>query len=200
MNNSAPKQNETANPANGTPGGDYQAVWQLEMWKRAEEAKFKAYLKQREIEKIEEITYSWKMKESDRETTFMETLKSMDTLESKLRQKALDLQRREERIIQLEDELKHKITEVSRSLANKEEEVLNVKKRFKDEKTQLEHDKKRQNAQIEDLKNKLDKADAKFFAYKQEIENSPLSVLRHELAQKTIEAVELETRVANANE
>jgi hypothetical protein len=25
--------------------GDYQAVWQLEMWKRAEEAKFKAYLK-----------------------------------------------------------------------------------------------------------------------------------------------------------
>jgi len=24
---------------------DYQAVWQLEMWKRAEEAKFKAYLK-----------------------------------------------------------------------------------------------------------------------------------------------------------
>ena len=32
---------------------DYQAVWQLEMWKRAEEAKFKAYLKQREIEKIE---------------------------------------------------------------------------------------------------------------------------------------------------
>jgi len=35
---------------------DYQAVWQLEMWKRAEEAKFKAYLKQKEIEKIEEIT------------------------------------------------------------------------------------------------------------------------------------------------
>jgi len=27
------------------------------MWKRAEEAKFKAYLKQKEIEKIEEITY-----------------------------------------------------------------------------------------------------------------------------------------------
>jgi hypothetical protein len=41
--NSAPKQQESA--AGGPPNGDYQAVWQLEMWKRAEEAKFKAYLK-----------------------------------------------------------------------------------------------------------------------------------------------------------
>ena len=122
---------------------DYQAVWQLEMWKRAEEAKFKAYLKQREIEKIEEITFSWKLKESERESTFNESLRNMENLETKLRQRALDLQRREERIIQLEEELKHKITEVSRSLASKEEEVLNVKKRFKEEKTQLEHEKKR---------------------------------------------------------
>ena len=36
--------------------------------------------------------------------------------------------------------------------------------------------------------------------YKQEVENSPLNVLRNELAQKTIEIVELETRVNNANE
>lgn len=89
MNNSAPKQTENVGAT--PPNGDYQAVWQLEMWKRAEEAKFKAYLKQREIEKIEEVTYSWKMKESDRETTFNESLKSMETLEGKLRQKALDL-------------------------------------------------------------------------------------------------------------
>ena len=58
----------------------------------------------------------------------------METLETKMRQKALDLQRREERIIQLEEELKHKITEVSRQLANKETEVMSVKKRFKEEK------------------------------------------------------------------
>lgn len=43
-------------------------------------------------------------------------------------------------------------------------------------------------------------ADQKFLAYKQEIENSPLNVLRNELAQKTIEIVELETKVNNANE
>lgn len=43
-------------------------------------------------------------------------------------------------------------------------------------------------------------ADAKFYAYKQEIEQSPLTVLRQELATKSIEVVELETKVANANE
>ena len=32
-----------------------QIVWQLEMWKRAEMAKFLAHLKQKEIQKIEEV-------------------------------------------------------------------------------------------------------------------------------------------------
>lgn len=84
------------------------------MWKRAEEAKFKAYLKQREIEKIEEVTFTWKQKEQERESTFNESMRAMDKFDGSLRQKAIDLQRREERIIQLEEELKHKIQEVSR--------------------------------------------------------------------------------------
>ena len=91
-----------------------QIVWQLEMWKRAEMAKFLAHLKQKEIEKIEEVTRDWKMKEAEREQIFNEGIQKVTTLESKVRQKATDLQRREERIIQLEEELKSKIMEVSR--------------------------------------------------------------------------------------
>ena len=84
--------------------------------------------------------------------------------------------------MQLEEELRHKITEVSRQLAGKEEEVLNVKKRFKEEKTALEHDKKKALAQMNDAVNKLEAADQRFYAYKQEVETSPLNVLRNELA------------------
>lgn len=102
--------------------------------------------------------------------------------------------------MQLEEELKHKINEVSRQLASKEEEVISVKKRFKEEKNQLETEKKRSLAQIEDLRSRLESADAKFVAYKQEVEHSPLNVLRTELAQKQIEIVELESRVNAANE
>ena len=195
-----------ANPGNagGAPQADgqvdYQAVWQLEMWKRAEEAKFKAYLKQREIEKIEEITGSWKAKEFERESNFNDSLKSIEMLENRMRTQGLDLQRREERIIQLEEELKHKINEVSRSLASKEEEVLSVKKRFKEEKNQLETSNKKQATMIDELQNRLADADTKFVAYKQQIEHSPLNVLRNELATKQIQIVELESKIAKANE
>lgn len=111
-------QQENRNPNEGGGGGgakgDYQAVWQLELWKRAEEAKFKAWLKQREIERIEEVTAQWKQKEADREKLFNEAMNKVVQLESKTRTKALELQRREERIVQLEEDLKAKITEVSR--------------------------------------------------------------------------------------
>jgi centrosomal protein CEP120 len=89
-------------------------VWQLELWKRAEEAKFKAWLKQREIEHIESITSQWKTKEADRERSFNQAVGAITSLESKVRAKAIDLQKREERIVQLEEELKTKIAEVSR--------------------------------------------------------------------------------------
>lgn len=114
------------------------------MWKRAEEQKFKAWLKQREIERIEEITVTWKAKEGDRERQFNESMQRLSLLETKVRGKAIELQRREDRIVQLEEELKHKISEVSRQLTVKEEEVVNVKKRFKEERTALEQDKKKQ--------------------------------------------------------
>jgi hypothetical protein len=55
------------------------------MWRRAEEAKFKAYLKQREIEKIEEITLKWRAKEEDRESSFNASLHGLEVLENKLR-------------------------------------------------------------------------------------------------------------------
>mgnify|MGYP000952162822 CR=1 FL=1 len=48
------------------------------MWRRAEEAKFKAYLKQREIEKIEELTATWKSKEQNREATFSDSLRTLE--------------------------------------------------------------------------------------------------------------------------
>ena len=66
-------------------------MWQLEMWKRAETAKFLAHLKQKEIEKIEEVTRDWKMKEAEREQVFNEGIQKVTTLESKVRQKATDL-------------------------------------------------------------------------------------------------------------
>jgi DNA-directed RNA polymerase subunit M/transcription elongation factor TFIIS len=102
-------------------------------------------------------------------------------LETKVRAKAIDLQRREDRIVQLEEDLKHKIGEVSRQLTVKEEEVVSVKKRYREERTVLEQDKKKQQQQIEELKGRCEQAEARYVSLKRDIEDSPLSVIRSEL-------------------
>ena len=120
------------------------------MWKRAEMAKFLVHLKSREIEKIEEVTQDWRRKELERDQTFNDSMSKVASMESKMRQKATDLQRREERIIQLEEELKHKIQEVARQLTMKEEEIMQIKVRFKEERQGLEGDKKQLQKELAD--------------------------------------------------
>ena len=110
------------------------------------------------------------------------------------------MQRREERIVQLEEELKHKIAEVSRQLTVKEEEVVNVKKRFKEERLSLEQDKKKLQQQVEDLKCRNETVEHKLVSLKRDIDESPLSVLRSELAQKNLSLVEAETKIKNIAE
>ena len=69
------------------------------MWKRAEMAKFKSHLKQLEQERIEEVTKDWRQKEIAREQKFEDAIKQVGQVENKVRQKATDLQRREEKIV-----------------------------------------------------------------------------------------------------
>ena len=50
------------------------------------------------------------------------------------------------------------------------------------------------------MQSHLADADSKFISYKQQIEHSPLNVLRNELATKQIQIVELESKVAKSTE
>lgn len=94
------------------------------MWKRAEMSKFLSHLKQKEIDTIEQVTNDWKAKEAARDQQFNEAVGKVQAQESKLRTKATDLQKREDRIVQLEEELKFKIQETARQITQKEEEIL----------------------------------------------------------------------------
>ena len=88
---SKPHQSSVAPGKAASAGGaaqnpvEEQIVWQLEMWKRSEMAKFLAHLKQKEIEKIEEVTRDWKMREAEREQVFNESVQKVTQLESKVR-------------------------------------------------------------------------------------------------------------------
>lgn len=55
---------------------------------------------------------------------------------------------------------------------------MNVKKRFKEEKVLLEQDKKRLIQQLDDYKTRLEQMEGKYYSFKKEVDESPLSVLR----------------------
>lgn len=110
------------------------------------------------------------------------------------------MQRREERIIQLEEELKHKIQEVARQLTQKEEEIMQIKIKFKDERMQLEGEKKKLLKDVSDLQDKIEQSHTRFYNLKKEVEESPLSVLRQELGSRQLEIGELQSKVKSANE
>lgn len=83
---------------------DYAVAWELEMWKRAEEAKFQAELKVRMSNRLAELEMEWKKNEKEmkerEEKRQVEYLK----LESSLKKRLLELERRERQIKVVEEE------------------------------------------------------------------------------------------------
>ena len=113
-------------------------IWDLEVWKRAEQAQFKAYLKQLEFEYLSKLQEDFKNKEEEREKEFKSKINEMNNLRNKLSKKATELESRENKIKLMEEELKMKINETSKILVNKEEEIELIKKNNKEEKDKLQ--------------------------------------------------------------
>ena len=73
-------------------------------------------LKQKEVEHLGKINEEWRKKELERDKVFKRTEASVQQIESKLKTKATELQRREQKIVLLEEELKQRITETARQV------------------------------------------------------------------------------------
>lgn len=58
--------------------------------------------------------------------------------------------------------------------------------KFKEERLGLEQDKKRKEKEVHDYQDKLEASHQRFYALKKEVEESPLALLRQELAQKEV--------------
>lgn len=65
----------------------------------------------------------------------------MSILEGKLKAKAGELQKREQKLVLLEQELQTKISEVSRQLLSKDEEIDQLKKKNKEDKLNFSKEK-----------------------------------------------------------
>lgn len=165
-------------------------IWDLEIWKRAEQSKFKAYLKQLEYEFINKVSEEYKAKEDLRENEFKLKINELNVLQTKLKKKVIELESRENKVCLMEEELKIKINEIARQLANKEEEIQFIKKRAKEDLMLLEKSKSNINKQLQEKINELNENELEFKKYKKYIEDSPFSVLKEEISRKCLEIEE----------
>ena len=180
-----------SNPTDVQKSKEEQAIWEIEVWKRAQMTQFKSYLKQLEFEFISKIKDDMEKKEDQREKEFKSKINELNILQNKLRKKASELESRENKITLCEEELKLKINEVSRQLINKDDEIAYIKKRFKDEKMQLEKEKSGLNKKLIDQQKNYENLEATYMNYKKEVEDSPLSLLKNEITRKQIQNEEL---------
>lgn len=190
-NESVPIMGSNPNPSDVQKSKEEQAIWEIEVWKRAQMTQFKSYLKQLEFEFISKIKDDMEKKEDQREKEFKSKINELNILQNKLRKKASELESRENKITLCEEELKLKINEVSRQLINKDDEIAYIKKRFKDEKMQLEKEKSGLNKKLIDQQKNYENLEATYMNYKKEVEDSPLSLLKNEITRKQIQNEEL---------
>ena len=148
---------------------------------------------------MKKLNDEWKKKEGEREKIFKRSEAQIAQVESKLKQKTLDLQKREQRLILLEEELKQKINETSRQLSSKDEEINVVRKKHKDDRIQLEKEKNILTAKNEDLQHKLSKLQDEYLEFRKEQETSPVNLIKNELSVKDGQIIQLRNEVDNAN-
>jgi len=182
-------------PANIQKTKEYEALWQLEMWKKAEEAKFNAYLKEKSSLHLAEIIKEFKIKEEQREHQLQEATENVKKLQQQMIKKAKDLEKREQKIGTLEDDLRKKIGEVTKQLSAKEEEIISVKTKCKEEKQNLEKEKIILTEQLNNLKEQLAEINDKYNLLKKELNESSMSTLKQEISQKDLEVIELEKKL-----
>ena len=108
-------------------------------------------------------------------------------LEGKVKAKAGELQKREQRIVLLEQELQSKISEVSRQLLSKDEEIDQLRKKNKEDKLNSTKEKAAMELEIQRLRNENTKIRIDYEEASKEDEKSPLFLIKTELNNRCME-------------
>jgi hypothetical protein len=189
--------NKEENQNNENNDEEKAIIWDIEVWKRAEQAQFKAYLKQLEFEYLSKLQEDFKLKEDEREKEFKTKINEINNLRIKLTKKATELERRENQIKLKEDELIMKINAASNQLMIKDDEINSIKKMAKEEQDKLQKKISQLKKEIENKQKENKVIEEKYINYKKSIEDSPTSVLKNEITRRQIQNEELEKRIQN---
>jgi len=182
---------------------DYRAAWELEMWRAAEEAKWRAELKEKEHARMEALEKEWKRREAERESEVKQIKGEYGRLESKLKQSLLDIEKREPKLLLAEKEIEKERDairkEVEKHTVEKADEVRRIRDKFNHD--LVLHKVKLQEAQnfnealehrLAESDSRYKKLDIEFQDYKRKSNNSSETQLHGQIAEMAKERLVLE--------
>lgn len=161
-----------------------KVIWELDNWKKNEESKFLIEMKQKEIDYVNKLVDKWKIFEADKEKAFKQHELDILEVEKNLKVKLAELQRRENKIVQVENELRSRINSVSNELVLKDREIerlrddseIRIQKLIKEKKT-LD---KKNKVLVADLERK----EEELREFKAGLDEHPIGKLKAEIAEK----------------
>lgn len=83
---------------------EYISVFELELWKKREESRFRNYLRDEENKRMKELETNFQKNEMERETEYKKLINNLQIIETKLRNKMRELEIREIKINNNENE------------------------------------------------------------------------------------------------
>lgn len=186
---------------------EYATAFELELWKRSEEEKFRAQLKLQEAALRESLEESYRRKELDRAKEFRQKQSELRDVEQKVRKKFQELQQREVTLLaeqaqveSLREETKRRADlaiqehdEASKRLVAEAQQALQL------ERDRCRHLERRATELEEDLENarqRYRELDAHFAAFKRQAEEAPSARLQQDLLAAQAELSETKQRAA----
>lgn len=164
-----------------------RVVWELDNWKKNEEAKFKIEMKQREIDYMNKIAEKWNKQECEREKTLKVHETNFESIETKIRSKVIELQKRENKISLFESEMQTKLVAVANEIFAKNKEIDKLKSDHEMEVQKLTKANKDLERKVKRLEEQIEHLNNSAKSLKEELETHPVNQLRTELEEKESE-------------
>ncbi|KND03935.1 uncharacterized protein SPPG_01385 [Spizellomyces punctatus DAOM BR117] len=118
-------------PLHATP--EYKVALELELWRAEEERKFRAHLRLRETEVLEQLAAEWKTREREREAILKKKVEEFKSLEHKIQDLATELETRERKLRESELDFARKKDEVERDARRVVDEARDSARRLHEE-------------------------------------------------------------------
>ena len=98
---------------------EYASAWEFEVWRSAEEARWRAEMKEKEIARLAYIQKEWKRREKERLDEISAAQNEVEQLQKSLKKTLVSVEEREKRLIMAEEALARRRKEVDREAATR---------------------------------------------------------------------------------